>query len=406
MKITPEVLKVRDNYADFQSQHSDVASESLKITFSYDGNLHPYSGVSNYVLTLGEYLTSRGHQVSYMVAESQIDSPDVRAVAKTVSLPTNGSRSGESLPASRKLLAETLEELAPDVLHSQLPFNPMVSGRGFRYLSPEAARIGTFHSLPETTASKMAVRAVAQLTKGRIAQFDQTFSASTALQEQVARTYGVNSALLPLPIDVAKLEAGTKMNEFDDDKVNLVFLGRLEPRKGCHHLLGALSLLDSDTRNHIRLLVAGTGPMGSQLKRYTVDNNLQDTVEFLGNVSPEDKPNLFATSDIAVFPAVSGESFGLVLAEAMAGTNGVVVGGNNAGYRDALEHQKEAIFNPTDYAETAVFLKSLIKNDVLRQRIKATQKRLVKDYDVSVVGPVIEGAYMHALNLKSIRQGI
>lgn len=399
------IPEARNNDLGFQSQRYNVADESLRITFSYDGSLHPYSGVSNYVLTLGEYLTSRGHQVSYMVADSHIDNPDVRAVARTVFLPANGSRSGESLPASRQILADTLEELAPDVLHSQLPFNPMASGRGLQYLRPETARIGTFHSLPETTVSKLAVRGIAQLTKGRIAQFDRTFSASEALQNQVARAYGVTPTLLPLPVDVAKLEAGTKLSEFNDDKVNMVFLGGLEPRKGCHHLLGALSLLDTDTRNHMRLLVGGDGPMKPKLERFIVDNTLQDTVEFLGNVSPEDKPNLFATSNIAVFPAVHGESFGLVLAEAMAATSGVVIGGNNAGYSYALGHQKEALFNPTDYAETAEFLKSLMKSDVLRHKIKASQKQLVKDYDIKVIGPVIEDAYTQASDSKLARQG-
>jgi glycosyltransferase involved in cell wall biosynthesis len=86
----------------------------------------------------------------------------------------------------------------------------------------------------------------------------------------------------------------------------------------------------------------------------------------------------------------------LVIAEALAATSGVVVGGNNPGYQAALGYQREALFDPTSPAAIAEFIKNLVTNDALRDQIRNRQRCLVADYDIRNIGPTIENAYLQA----------
>ena len=378
--------------------HNAIADERLTVAFGYDGNLAYNSGVSNYVLTLGNYLTGRGHDVHYFVARTEVDEPNTHVLAKTVNIPSNGSVYPQALPARRKFVEEVFDDVKPDIFHSQLPFQPFVTGHGVHCIGPEVAKVGTFHTLAETTVSKAYTWAMARFIRKSLADFDTTFAATAPLQEQVKHYFDIEPARLALPVNVEKLSSGVKMPEYDDDRVNLVFIGRLDPRKGCQNLLGALSLLNKDTIGQIRLLVAGDGPLRKELQAASYKNGLDNTVTFLGNVTPEEKPDILATSDIAIFPATKSESFGLVIAEALAGTSGIVVGGDNPGYRSVLEDQREALFDPTSPASMSVFIKNLIHNDTLRDKIRSRQQTLVANYDIKTIGPIIEDTYIQSVN--------
>lgn len=378
----------------------EVAVDKLTIAFGYDGNFTHNSGVSSYALTVGNYMASQGHDVHYFVAQADIDRSDVHVLTRTVAIPSNGSMYPQALPANRSAVREQFDAVRPDVIHSQLPFQPLVSGQGINHVGPEVAKVGTFHTLAETPVSKAYTWLMSRSNRKQLLDFDATFCATSPLQDQVRRYYGVKATLLPLPVDVENLSSGKRIPEYNDDKLNLGFIGRLDPRKGCHHLIGALSLLDRDTRNHVRLLIAGEGPLRASIESAVIEHKLEDTVNLLGNIPPEAKPDFLATTDIAMFPATQGESFGLVLAEAMAGTQGVVVGGDNPGYRSALGHQEEVLFDPTSLHGTADFIKNLVHNEILRNKIRSRQQELVKNYDISVIGPVIEETYRQALRAR------
>jgi len=402
MPLTAESPHFTNPGIDSGHLHNGLASEQLTVAFGYDGNLAYDSGVSNYILTLGDYLAGRGHDVHYFVARTEIDQPNIHVLAKTINIPSNGSVYPQALPARRKYVEGIFDQVRPDVFHSQLPFQPFVSGHGINHMSPETAKVGTFHTLAETVISRTYTRAMARSNRKNLKNFHATFAATPPLQEQVKEYFDIEPTQLALPVDAAKLAAGIKMDEYDDDRLNLSFIGRLDPRKGCHHLLGALSLLDTDTRSKIRLLVAGDGVMRDELKNTTNTSGLEDTVTFLGTIAPDAKPDFLATSDIAIFPSTKGESFGLVLAEALAGTSGIVVGGNNPGYRSALANQREALFDPTSTANMAAFIKNLVRNDALRDKIRSRQQALVKEYDIRTIGPMIEATYLQAVNERQV----
>jgi phosphatidylinositol alpha-mannosyltransferase len=396
MSTTTEITPSAESIANAPVISSEATNDKLCIAFGYDGNLSHNSGVSNFVLTVGDYLSERGHDVHHFVARTELHASNIHALARTVNIPSNGSVYPQALPAARASVEAEIDAVQPDVFHSQLPFQPWVTGHAIKRLGSTVARIGTFHTLAETPVSKMYTRLLARMNHAQLAEFDMTFAATPPLQDQVSDYYGIRPSLLALPVNVEKLSVSKKMSAYDDEKLNLAFIGRLDPRKGCQNLLGAMSLLDAGIKNSTRLLIAGDGPLRSEMETTVNEHNLEESVHFLGTIPPEAKPDFLATSDIAVFPAIKSESFGLVIAEALAATSGVVVGGNNPGYQAALGYQREALFDPTSPAAIAEFIKNLVTNDALRDQIRNRQRCLVADYDIRNIGPTIENAYLQA----------
>lgn len=120
-------------------------------------------------------------------------------------------------------------------------------------------------------------------------------------------------------------------------------------------------------------------------------------MRFLGFVPEEQKPDLLASAEVAVFPAMGGESFGIVLIEAMAAGAGVVLGGDNPGYRSVLEDSPPALFYPRDTSDFADRLQAFLTDRKLRSSLHAHQQVAVRQYDVSVVGARVEKFYTQAI---------
>jgi phosphatidylinositol alpha-mannosyltransferase len=173
-------------------------------------------------------------------------------------------------------------------------------------------------------------------------------------------------------------------------------LGRLVRRKGCLELLKAFGLLTSLVPE-VRLTIAGDGPQRASLERYAREHGLGEKVEFSGFIKEADKPELLAGADIACFPSLYGESFGIVLIEAMAAGSGVVIGGDNPGYRSVLGEHEILLIDPTDSQSFASRLAELLQDKVLAARLHKWQSGQIKKYDVATVGPKLESVYRQAI---------
>jgi phosphatidylinositol alpha-mannosyltransferase len=193
-----------------------------------------------------------------------------------------------------------------------------------------------------------------------------------------------------------KFRSGERLAKYDDGKVNIVFLGRLEERKGCQHLLRSLAAIPQQELKNVRVLIAGSGKMKKKLEAQAWNSKL-DNVKFLGKIPEKSKPDLLASADIAVFPASGGESFGIVLIEAMAARAGVVLAGNNTGYRSVLGATPNALFDPTDTDEFVYKLRTYIGSQRRRDRLHAEQQKHVEQFGISVVGPRILEVYRRAI---------
>jgi phosphatidylinositol alpha-mannosyltransferase len=178
--------------------------------------------------------------------------------------------------------------------------------------------------------------------------------------------------VIPNGIDLEEFNPGVpKIKKFLDGKINILFLGRIEERKGLIYLLKAYKLLEkklggSWVKSNLRLIVVGDGPLKNDCQDWAKKNRLKNVV-FEREIKEKEVPSYYQSSDIYCSPAIYGESFGIVLIEAMA-VGKPVVAFANRGYKGVLEKGKGRKFlvKPRDYKTLAKKLEILIKNPRLR----------------------------------------
>jgi phosphatidyl-myo-inositol alpha-mannosyltransferase len=372
---------------------------SVKIGFVLDDSLDKSDGVQQYVLTIGKWLRQQGHSVHYLVGQSyRVDVPHVHSLSRNVQVHFNQNRMSTPLPASRRRIRQLLNEEDFDVLHVQLPYSPWLAGRIIKSAPARTAVIGTFHIIPFSRTERLAARLLAFWTGRTNRRFDKVVSVSGPARDFARQTFGFTTDVIPNAVSVGSFRAGRKPRRYDDDKLNLVFLGRLVARKGCMHLLEAVRLLHERRQtDRLRVLVCGKGPLEAELKDYVRRHRLGNLVRFIGYVEEAEKPDYLAAADVAVMPSKGGESFGIVLIEAMAAGSDVVIGGNNAGYRSVLSERPEQLIDPDDTEAFARTLRHFLSSHKARRAAKRWQQEHVIQFDVKEVGTRLLELYQAAI---------
>jgi phosphatidyl-myo-inositol alpha-mannosyltransferase len=377
---------------------------SYKIGFVLDGGLEKPDGVQQYILGLGGYFKSQGHKVRY-IASGKIPGhiSDAVSLSKNMSVQSNGNKLNIPLPASRSKICKYLNEEMFDILHIQTPYSPMMGEQLIFMAGDKTAVIGTYHIVPISKLLSIGNKLLGLWCRTSLKRFDKMLSVSSAAKKVAKEDFGIESEILPNIVDFDRFSSAKPFNKYQDGKINILFFGRLVPRKGCKLLLEAITLLRerTDINGKVRVIVCGTGPMADDLSKYVKDNGLSGVVEFTGFVLEEDKPSYYASADISVFPSSGGESFGIVLLEALSTGRAVVLGGDNVGYRSVLESKEELLFDPFDAAELADKLEFYISNKQERSDVAAWAKGYAMDFDVKVVGDKILEAYKEALHFRN-----
>jgi phosphatidylinositol alpha-mannosyltransferase len=187
-------------------------------------------------------------------------------------------------------------------------------------------------------------------------------------------------AIIPNGINLNDFHPGyPKIKRFNDNKINILFVGRIEERKGLIYLLEAYNLLKPLYKD-IRLIIVGDGHLKQNCLNYARSNHLRD-VHFEGAKSNQELKKYFSTADIYCSPAIFGESFGIVLLEAMA-MGKPICGFSNNGYKELLSKTKAEKFlaEPKNSAELAQKLELLIKDENLRKKMGEWGLEHVKQY--------------------------
>lgn len=212
------------------------------------------------------------------------------------------------------------------------------------------------------------------------------------------RTFGIDdSAVVPDMVDLDLMRplwaAETKRRA---DEPRLAFVGNLVSRKGVADLVEAFAQLH---RLHpsSSLCIAGDGPLRPAIETLVRRRDLHGAVSLLGTVSESEKAKLLGEADIACFPSRHGESFGVVLLEAMAAGTGLVVGGDNPGYRELMGAHPETLIDPRDTTAMAKRLSRLLTDDSHRARLHAWQQELVRNYDASLITDRVLAVYRQAI---------
>jgi len=353
-------------------------------------------GVAAHVAQLARELGRSGHEVQVLAPHSpsrqQLDADQFVPLGRSVPLPSGGSIARVSLswwlyPKVRALLQQ--EDF--DIIHLHEPMAPILPLCVLEFSN--AVNVGTFHA---SYSHQHLYRLTHPIIKRWYQRLDGGIAESPAACRYVNNSFPADYRIIPNGIDVDHFTRNsTPWPEYQDGKTNILFVGRLEKRKGLKYLLEAYSRLKWDLPN-IRLLVVGPGNPDRDSYRIIGARGLQDVV-FAGRVSSEDLARYYATAHIYCSPATGAESFGIVLLEAMAAGKPVVAS-DIEGYRDIVTHgQQGLLFAPKDSEDLASALALLVANPELAQRMGARGHRMVQKYRWDVVASQVEDYYDYCL---------
>lgn len=371
----------------------------MKVGFVFDDSLDKPDGVQQYILTLGSWLAIQGHDVHYLVGQTQrTDISNTHSLSRNIAVRFNKNRLTVPLPVSVVKLRTFLNEQDFDVLHVQLPYSPQFAQRVINNAPPKTALIGTFHILPFGAIQAWGTKVLSKLLASSLRRFDTIVAVSPAAQEFAKMSMGIISDVVPNAVNLKKFEIKVNKSEEISEETTIVFLGRLVQRKGCLELLRALALLKKqDKLQNVKVVIGGDGPEASRLKAFVHTNNLASVVSFKGQLKESEKAQFLSTANIVALPSLAGESFGITVVEAIAAGAGVTIGGNNPGYSFVLSQTPQALIDPHDTTKFAKLLNQLIADPHLRASLGKQQRAHIKQFDVPLVGRQMESIYAQAI---------
>lgn len=379
-----------------------MARTNLKIGLVLDDSLDKTDGVQQYVLSLGSWLSTQGHEVHYLVGETKrLDIPRLHSLAKNVNVRFNGNRLSIPLPVRINRLKQLVKQEAFDVLHIQMPYSPFLAAKIVKVASPSTAIVGTFHIFPNSKLALWSNYVLAVWLRRSLRRFDKIVSVSVAAGTFAEKVFRIKSDIVPNLFDLNRFQYANKPKTKKSKTPKIIFLGRLVPRKGCRLLLEAVNyLVQNEPQLKFHLMVYGKGPLEPELKRYVIHHDLMSCVQFMGFVNEAEKAAIFASADISVFPSSGGESFGIVLLEAMASGSSAVIAGNNPGYASLMSDRRDSLFDTDDVVGLSNMISSLLVDNYKRIEIADTGAIFCRQFDAPIVGHKLENVYKQALQLR------
>lgn len=355
----------------------------LRIGLVIDDGLDKPDGVQQIVLTLGRRLAELGHEVHYVTSTTErTDLPNLHVLGRTVSVRFNGNRLRSPLPARRADVRRLLAEVPFDVLHVTMPYSPLLAGRVVSAASPRTAVVGQFVIYPQDRLTRWGIRALGLAERRRLRRFDAITALSEAARESVREAYGRDVPIIGGPVELGGPAADAPSGA-DDSPVRIVFLGRLVERKGPRELLAAVAAMPA-TRPWT-LTLAGRGPLLDELRDRAGAAGIADRVDFPGFVAEEDKAGLLAGADVVALPSTGGESFGMSVVEALADAGGVVLAGDNPGYRTPMAGLEDQLVDPRDTAAFARTLARWVDDPTARAAARAPQRAAAQRFEAGEI---------------------
>lgn len=331
----------------------------------------PYSltlpgGVQGQVLGLARSLRSMGH-ATRVLAPCDGPPPDsgVTSLGSSVPFAANGSVAPIAPdPAAALRTIRALRDEDFDVVHLHEPLCPGPTLTAL--LFSDRPLVGTFHRAGASTAYK----AFRPLVRWAANHLDVRCAVSPDARALAAEAMGGTYELLWNGIETERF---AKATPWPTEGPTIFFMGRHEPRKGLDVLLAAMARLQGD----VHLWVAGDGPATDELEAQTAADS---RVEWLGRLSDEDAASRLRGADVFCAPSLHGESFGVVLLEAMAASTPIVASGL-AGYRNVARHGVDALLVPAgDAGALAGALESVLADPTMARRLVAAGEARVGEF--------------------------
>ncbi len=347
-------------------------------------------GVQFHVRDLAEHLIATGHEVSVLApAEDATPVPDyVVPAGRTVAVPYNGSVARLNFgPVSAARTRRWLEDGSFDVLHLHEPITPSLSMLALWIA--DGPIVGTFHTAMDRSR---ALQVASPLVRPLLEKITGRIAVSEEARRTVVEHLGGDAVVVPNGVFVDRFAEAPRADAWrgTEKRPTIAFLGRLdEPRKGLPVLAAAVPQVLAQVPG-ARFLVAGRGDVEdyrSALGQYG------DAVTFLGPVSDAEKESLLASVDVYVAPHTGGESFGIVLVEAMS-AGAYVVASDIPAFRSVLDGGRYGSLFPTgDAAALAATLVTALTDRDATAPVRAEAAVGVRRYDWSVVTREVLAVY-------------
>ncbi len=376
----------------------------LKIAQVCPYDLDRPGGVQRHILDTAEALGELGHRITILAPRlgrgpaSRTLAPNVRVLrlgrAHAVQLSGTCFEASLAWGYQHQRLKAAMRPGAFDVAHFHTLWSPLLPMQAFA-CSP-AANVVTFHDTPPDTVGGAFSKAVlSAMSRVLLPRIDQAIAVSEAPRAHLRPPSGRAVRISPPCTDLRRFSDAGTAGTGDDAKVTLLFVGRLEPRKGVMVLLRAYRRLCREGLP-VRLLIAGAGSEEPALAGYVARHDLPD-VKFLGRFSDAEAPALYGACDIACAPSPYGESFGIVVAEAMAAGKPVVAAANR-GYSALLAGQADTLLAaPGDAEAMYLRLRALVIDPDLRARLGRWARAEALRYDCRTVAPELVDLYRQAI---------
>jgi phosphatidylinositol alpha-mannosyltransferase len=363
---------------------------------------YPYpGGVTEHVAHLDRCFREWGHEVKIIapVAENAKDVPDnvIKISSSITEVPFSGSVSRVTLspriylPVKRLLRKEQF-----DVVHVHEPLTPTLSIFALRH--SKAVSVGTFHAFREKR--HLALDTVAPLIQPLVDKLDARICVSEAARELISYYFPGEYLIIPNGIDVHRF-AGPQVKpieQFNDGRPNILFVGRLEKRKGFRYLMRAYPYI-VEAIPDARLIVVGAYDKEDKepFVRYARFHHLSGA-RFVGRVPAEEVARYYRTCDVFCAPSTGFESFGIVLLEAMAAGKPIVAT-DIPGYRSVLDDGQEGFrVEPQNEHALADAILTLLRNPGMRQEMGERGRRKAARFDWPIVARRILDLYEQLLS--------
>ncbi|MPZ80053.1 MAG: glycosyltransferase [Actinophytocola sp.] len=362
------------------------------------GVVCPYSfdvpgGVQGHVVDLAKALGKLGHQVDVLApADEDTPLPEfVRPTGRALGIPYNGSVARLSFgPVSYARVRKWIHSHDFDVLHLHEPTAPSLSMLAL--MLADGPIVATFHT---STSRSRTLSAFQVVLKPFLEKITARIAVSALARRVQVEHLGGDAVEIPNGVDVEFFDQAEPLPGYPREGGTIGFVGRFtEPRKGMPVLLDALRMLVPDFPG-LRLVVVGGGDQ-AELRRQA-GLPLADRLELLGQADDEVKARMLSSVDVYCAPNTGGESFGMILTEAMA-AGAAVVGSDLDAFRRVLDDGRAGVLFPVgDPAGLAAALRGMLTEPRRRESFVADARQRVAAYDWSVVAGQVLRVYEQAI---------
>jgi phosphatidylinositol alpha-mannosyltransferase len=356
-------------------------------------SFHPRpGGVTEHVDHVSRELRRRGHDVSVVTADFARDGagePEIIRLGRNVLVPINGAWVNMTVGWNLQgKLRRILDSLQPDVIHTHCPLAPTLPLMTLGVAPPGSLVVGTFHA---AARQNLGYRIFGGLLEKSAARLDVRIAVSDAARSLAASYFPGDYTIVPNGVDCERFSPSQlPFPDLVDDAFNILFVGRMDKRKGLKYLFRAVSIASKRTPRRLRLIVVGdNGPRRHLLPK--VDDSVD--VVFRGIVDRDLVPRYYATGHMFCSPAIGRESFGIVLLEAMA--SGLpVVGTAIRGYLSVLKPEVNAlVVPPKDPTALADAIVRLAGDEPLRWRLRRAGISFAQSYRWERIVDRLEAVY-------------